>query len=223
MSGRLHLLHNHWQTQGHQQEGSVSHGRPMLCILEKGCQLCQSQVCLQSMTSLTERQLSRLRHWQGLKESTILDPEHPRLWSGRPPLEGQVASVVCEFSGVPLPTISQHSQDSPFGGVEGDVLLIFGGPIWNCLAQLGRQKSLNVGSPISGQSGHVLLVSQVGSGSSTGCPGACREGCEGRCGVPEASERPLQIALISRCNFLPHPQKPKAVPKEALETQSSLS
>lgn len=51
-------------------------------------------------------------------------------------------------------------------------MLIFGGPIWIWLAQLGRQQSLRVGSPTLGQSGLSLLLSQVGSGSSPGCPEA---------------------------------------------------
>lgn len=55
-------------------------------------------------------------------------------------------------------------------------MLIFGGPIWSWLAQLSRQQSLNVDAPTLGQSGLSLLLSQVGSGSIPGCPGACMVG-----------------------------------------------
>lgn len=85
--------------------------------------------------------------------------------------------VVGEFLGGPLPMLSQHPQDSPFEGEEGQAVLpasglpVSGRPVSSCLAPPGRQRGLNVGSPISGQSGLSSLLPQVGSGSS---PGACK-------------------------------------------------
>ena len=66
---------------------------------------------------------------------------------------------------------------------------IFGHPLSSCLGQLGRQTSQNVGSTLSGQSGLSSLVSEMGSGSSPGCPRPCREGREGWCGGPQGCQK----------------------------------
>ena len=59
---------------------------------------------------------------------------------------------------------------------KGDVLPIFSHPISSCLTQLGRQKSLNVGFPVSGQSGLSLLLSRSETKSSQGCLGPAGKG-----------------------------------------------
>ena len=52
---------------------------------------------------------------------------------------------------------------------------IFGHPPSSCLGQVGQQKSWNLGSPMSGQSGLSSLVPKMGNGYSPHCSGPCRE------------------------------------------------
>lgn len=54
--------------------------------------------------------------------------------------------------------------------------LPFGCPSSSCLAQLGRQKNIKVGAPISGQSSLSLLLSWMGNRRSPGCTGARKKG-----------------------------------------------